>query len=47
MMSEVYNRKVGTRDEMVARILHVADSQNKREDQHRRATRKLRTRFAE
>jgi len=37
---------VGTPDELLARILDAAASVIKREDQHRRTTRDLRTRVA-
>jgi phage gpG-like protein len=46
MKSEVYKRKVDKRDELLARILDAAVRMQKREDQMRRATRDLRTRFA-
>jgi hypothetical protein len=46
MKSEVYNRKVDTRDELLARILDAAARIKKREDQLRRTTRDLRTRVA-
>jgi hypothetical protein len=45
MKSEVYKTKVDTRDELLARILDAAVRINKREDQLRRTTRDLRTRF--
>jgi hypothetical protein len=44
--SEVYKRKVDTRDELLVRILDAAASIKKREDQFRRKTRDLRTRVA-
>ena len=43
MMGEVYERKVDTPDELLARILEVAACIKKREDQLRRTTRYLRT----
>jgi len=43
---EVYKRNVDTRDEMLARILDDAACTKKSEDQLRRATRDLLTRFA-
>jgi len=43
MKSEIYERKVDTPDELLARILDVAACVKKREDQLRRTTRKLRT----
>ena len=46
MKSEVYKRKVDTRDELLARILDAAARIKKREDQLRRTTRELRTRVA-
>ena len=46
MNSEVHARKVDTRDELLARVLDVAASIKKREDQLRRTTRDLRTRVA-
>ena len=46
MKSEVYKRKVDTSDELLARILVAAARIKKREDQLRRTTRDLRTRFA-
>jgi hypothetical protein len=46
MKSEVYKRKVDTRDELLARILDAAASIKKREDQLRRTTRDLCTRVA-
>jgi hypothetical protein len=46
MMSEVYKRKVGTRDELLDRILDAAARIKEREDQLRRTTRDLRTRVA-
>ena len=46
MNSEVYERKVDTPDELLARILDAAASIKKREDQLRRTTRDLRTRVA-
>jgi hypothetical protein len=39
-------KKVDTRDELLARILHVVARIKKREDQCRRTTRNLRTRIA-
>jgi len=44
MKSEVYRRKMGTRDELLARIFDAAAGRKKREDQLRRKTRDLRTR---
>jgi hypothetical protein len=44
MESEVYKRKVDTRDELLVRILDAAVRIKKREDQLRRTTRDLRTR---
>jgi hypothetical protein len=44
MKSEVYKRKVDTRDELLARILDAAARIKKRVDQLRRTTRDLRTR---
>ena len=44
MKSEVYELKVGTRDELLTRILDAPVSIKKREDQLRRTTRDLRTR---
>jgi hypothetical protein len=46
MKSEVYKRKVDTRDELLARILYPTARIKKREDQLRRTTRDLRTRVA-
>jgi hypothetical protein len=46
MKSEVYKRKVDTRDELFARILDAAVRKKKREDQLRRTKRDLRTRVA-
>jgi hypothetical protein len=46
LKSEVYERKVDTRDELLAGLSDVADRIKRREDQLRRRTRKLRTRFA-
>jgi hypothetical protein len=46
MNSEVYRRKVDTRDELLARILDAAVRIKKREDQLRRITRDLSTRVA-
>jgi len=46
MNSEVYKSKVDTPNELLARILDVAASIKKREDQLRRTTRDLRARFA-
>jgi hypothetical protein len=46
MKGEVYKRNMDTRDEMVARILDAAARIKKREDQLRRTTRDLRTRFS-
>jgi len=46
MNSEVYKSKVVTPDELLARILDVAASIKRREDQLRRTTRDLRTRVA-
>jgi len=47
MKSGDYKRKVDRRDELFPRILDVAASIKKREDQLRRTTRDLRTRVAE
>jgi hypothetical protein len=44
MKSEVYKRKVDTRDEFLARILGAAARIKEREDQLGRATRDFRTR---
>jgi hypothetical protein len=44
MLSEVYQRKVDTPDELLARIFGAAASIKKREDQHRPTTRDIRTR---
>jgi hypothetical protein len=46
MKSEVYKRKVDTRDELLARILGAFACVRTREDQLRRTTRDLRTRVA-
>jgi hypothetical protein len=46
MKSDVYRRNLDTRDELFARILDDAASIKKREDQLRRTSRDLRTRFA-
>ena len=46
MKNEVYERKVDTPDELLARILGVAACIKKREDQLRLTTRDLRTRAA-
>jgi hypothetical protein len=46
MKSEVYKRKVDTRDEFLARILEAAASIKEREDQLRRITRDPRARVA-
>jgi hypothetical protein len=46
MKSEVYKRKVDTRDELLARSLDAAARIKKREDQLRRTTRDLCTRVA-
>jgi hypothetical protein len=46
MNSEVYKRKVDTRDGYQARILDAAARMKKREDQLRRTTRDLHTRVA-
>ena len=43
MQSEVYKRKVDTRDELLARILDAAACLEKRKDQLRRTIRHLRT----
>jgi len=43
---EVYKRKVGTREELFARILDAAASIKKRVDRLRRTTRDFRTRAA-
>jgi hypothetical protein len=44
MNSEVYKRKLGTRDELLARILDAAVGSKKLEDHLRRKTRDLHTR---
>jgi hypothetical protein len=46
MKSEIYKRKVDTRDECLARSLDAAARIKKREDQLRRTTRDLRTHVA-
>jgi phage gpG-like protein len=46
MKGEVYERKVDTRDELLARILDAAACKKTREDQLRRITSDLRTRVA-
>jgi hypothetical protein len=46
MKSEVYKRKVDTRDELLARILDAAVRIKQREDYLRRRTRDLHTRVA-
>ena len=46
MKSEVYKRKVDTRDDLIARILDVAGRIKKRTDPPRRTTRDLCTRVA-
>jgi hypothetical protein len=46
MKSEVYKRKVDTRDKLLALILDAAARVKKLEDQLRRTTRDLRTRVA-
>ena len=46
MNSEVYKRKVDTRDELLSRILDAAARTKKCEDQLRRKTRDIRTRVA-
>jgi hypothetical protein len=46
LRSEVYERKVNTRDELLAPISDGAASTTNREDQLRRRTRDLRTRVA-
>jgi len=46
MKSEVYKRRVDTRNELFARILDAAARIKKREDQLRRTTRDLQTRGA-
>jgi hypothetical protein len=46
MKSEVYKRKMGTRDELLARIFYATAGIKKREDQLRRKTRDLHTRVA-
>jgi hypothetical protein len=43
MKSEVYKRKVDTQDELLARVLAAAARIKKREGQHRRKTRDIRT----
>jgi hypothetical protein len=45
-MKKDVKKKVDTRDELLARILHAAARIKKREDQCRRTIRYLRTRFA-
>jgi len=44
--SEVYERKMSGRDELLVCILYAAANVKKREDQLRRTTRDLRKRFA-
>jgi hypothetical protein len=46
MKSEVYKRRVDTREELLARILDAAACTRKREDQLRRTTCDVRTRTA-
>jgi hypothetical protein len=46
MKCEIYERKVDTRDELLAGTLDAAASTKKHEDQLRRKTRDLRTRLA-
>ena len=46
MKSEVYNRNVDTRDELLALTLDAAAGTDKRQDQLRRTARDLRTRVA-
>jgi hypothetical protein len=46
MKSEVYQRKVDTREELLARILDASARIKKREDQLRRTTHDLGTRVA-
>jgi hypothetical protein len=46
MMSQVYKRKVDTRDELLARVWDAAPRVVEREHQLRRTTRDLRTRVA-
>ena len=46
MKSEVYKRKVDTRDELLARILDAAARIKKSEDQLRRTKHDIRTRVA-
>jgi hypothetical protein len=46
MKSEVYERKVDTREELLAGTFHAATRTKKHEDQLRRTTRDLRTRGA-
>jgi hypothetical protein len=46
MKSEVYKRKVDTRDELLARVLDAAACIKTRDDQLRRTTRDLHTRVA-
>jgi hypothetical protein len=46
MKSEVYKRNEDTRNEFLAHILEAAARIKKREDQLRRTTRDIRTRFA-
>jgi hypothetical protein len=46
MKNEVYKRKVGTRDELLARILDAAAGRKKCDDHLKRKTRDLHTRVA-
>jgi hypothetical protein len=46
MKSEIYEWKVDTRDELLARVLDAAARINKREDQLRRTTRDFSTQAA-
>ena len=46
MKSEVYNRNVDTRDELLARTLDAAAPTDQRQDHVRRTARDLRTRVA-
>ena len=46
LKSKVYGRKADTRDELLSRLSDAAARIKKREDQFRRRTRDLRTRFA-
>jgi hypothetical protein len=46
MQSDVFQRKVATRDELLAHILNAAADTKKRENEFRRIIRDLRTRAA-